>query len=82
MKVIDYDIIDHHMMNPNAEKNYADLRQRRFGKTWHRRIRCPIIKSRAELSETDRFITVDGDNIRADFLQQELNIRDDKIAPV
>ena len=80
MKVIDYDIIYLSYDEPNAEKNYADLLTKA---PWAKRVHGiegsdAAHKACAELSETDRFITVDGDNIiRADFLQQELNIKDD-----
>ena len=80
MKVIDYDIIYLSYDEPNAEKNYADLLTKA---PWAKRVHGiegsdAAHKACAELSETDRFITVDGDNIiRADFLQQELNISDD-----
>ena len=80
MKVIDYDIIYLSYDEPNAEKNYADLLTKA---PWAKRVHGiegsdAAHKACAELSETDRFITVDGDNIiRADFLQQELNISND-----
>ena len=80
MKVIDYDIIYLSYDEPNAEKNYADLLTKA---PWAKRVHGvegsdAAHKACAELSETDRFITIDGDNIiRADFLQQELNISND-----
>lgn len=75
-KVIDYDIIYLSYDEPNAEKNYADLCSK---VPWAKRVHGvkgsdAAHKACAELSETDRFITVDGDNIvHPNFLQQELN---------
>ena len=79
MKIIDYDIIYLSYDEPNAEKNYADLLTKA---PWAKRVHGvegsdAAHKACAELSETDRFITVDGDNIiRSDFLQQEVIIDD------
>ena len=79
MKIIDYDIIYLSYDEPNAEKNYADLLTK---VPWAKRVHGvegsdAAHKACAELSETDRFITVDGDNIiRSDFLQQEVIIDD------
>lgn len=62
---------------PNAEKNYADLLDK-F--PWAKRVHGvkgsdAAHKAAANLSETDRFITVDADNIvDADFFDQELEI--------
>jgi hypothetical protein len=78
-KVTDYDIIYLSYDEPNAEKNYADLVTK---VPWAKRVHGvkgsdSAHKACAELSETDRFITVDGDNIvRADFINQELDIDD------
>ena len=75
-KVIDYDIIYLSYDEPNAEKNYADLCSK---VPWAKRVHGvegsdAAHKACAELSETDRFITVDGDNIiHPNFLQQELD---------
>jgi hypothetical protein len=75
-KVLDYDIIYLSYDEPNAEKNYADLCSK---VPWAKRVHGvkgsdAAHKACAELSETDRFITVDGDNIvRPEFLQQEIN---------
>jgi hypothetical protein len=75
-KVLDYDIIYLSYDEPNAEKNYADLVSK---VPWAKRVHGvkgsdAAHKACAKLSETDRFITVDGDNIiRPEFLQQELN---------
>ena len=75
-KVIDYDIVYLSYDEPNAEKNYADLLSK---VPWAKRVHGvegsdAAHKACANLSETDRFITVDADNIvREDFLNQELN---------
>lgn len=75
-KVIDYDIIYLSYDEPNAEKNYADLCKK---VPWAKRVHGvegsdAAHKACANLSETDRFITVDGDNqIRAHFLNQEID---------
>ena len=77
MRIIDYDIIYLSYDEPNAEKNYADLLTKA---PWAKRVHGvegsdAAHKACARLSETDRFITVDGDNIiRPGFLQQELII--------
>jgi hypothetical protein len=75
-KPIDYDIIYLSYDEPNAEKNYADLCQK---VPWAKRVHGvegsdAAHKACAKLSETDRFITIDGDNrIRAEFLNQEID---------
>ena len=75
-KPIDYDIIYLSYDEPNAEKNYADLCQK---VPWAKRVHGvegsdAAHKACAKLSETERFITVDGDNrIRAEFLNQEID---------
>lgn len=78
-KVVDYDIIYLSYDEPNAEKNYADLCRKI---PWAKRVHGvkgsdAAHKACAELSETDRFITVDGDNIiREDFLNQEIDFEE------
>ena len=75
-KPIDYDIIYLSYDEPNAEKNYADLCKK---VPWAKRVHGvegsdAAHKACARLSETDRFITVDGDNrIREDFLNQVID---------
>jgi len=75
-KPIDYDIIYLSYDEPNAEKNYADLCQK---VPWAKRVHGvkgsdAAHKACARLSETDRFITIDGDNrIRPEFLNQEID---------
>ena len=78
-KVVDYDIIYLSYDEPNAEQNYADLCSK---VPWAKRVHGvkgsdAAHKACAELSETDRFITVDGDNIiNPDFLSQELDFEE------
>ena len=80
-KVTDYDIIYLSYDEPNAEKNYADLLTK---VPWAKRVHGikgsdAAHKACAELSETDRFITVDGDNtIRQDFINQVLDFDESK----
>jgi len=75
-RVIDTDIIYLSYDEPNAEQNYADLCKK---VPWAKRVHGvegsdAAHKACAELSETDRFITVDGDNrIRDDFLSQTID---------
>ena len=78
-KVVDYDIIYLSYDEPNAEKNYADLCSK---VPWAKRVHGvkgsdAAHKACAEISETDRFITVDGDNvIDQDFLNQEIDFQE------
>lgn len=75
-RVIDTDIIYLSYDEPNAEQNYADLCKK---VPWAKRVHGvkgsdSAHKAAANLSETDRFITVDGDNrIRDDFLSQTID---------
>lgn len=75
-RVTDYDIIYLSYDEPNAEKNYADLLSK---VPWAKRVHGvegsdAAHKACANLSETSRFITVDGDNIiKPEFLNQVLN---------
>ena len=75
-RVLDYDIIYLSYDEPNAEKNYADLCSKI---PWAKRVHGvegsdAAHKACAELSETERFITVDGDNIvLPEFLNQEID---------
>jgi len=81
VKIIDYDIIYLSYDEPNAEKNYADLLTK---VPWAKRVHGvegsdAAHKACAELSETDRFITVDADNIiNQDFINQELDFAEHK----
>ena len=78
-KVTDYDIIYLSYDEPNAEKNYADLCSK---VPWAKRVHGvegsdAAHKACAELSDTDRFITVDGDNIvDQKFLNQEIDFEE------
>jgi hypothetical protein len=78
-KVLDYDIIYLSYDEPNAEKNYSDLVSK---VPWAKRVHGvkgsdAAHKACAELSETDRFITVDGDNVvDSSFLRQEIDFKD------
>jgi hypothetical protein len=75
-RVLDYDIVYLSYDEPNAEKNYADLCKKI---PWAKRVHGvegsdAAHKACAELSETDRFITIDGDNIiNPDFLTKEFD---------
>lgn len=75
-KVIDYDIIYLSYDEPNAEKNYADLLTK---VPWAKRVHGvegsdAAHKACAKLSDTPRFITVDGDNtVHPKFLEQEID---------
>jgi len=77
-RVIDYDIIYLSYDEPNAERNYADLCSK---VPWAKRVNGvkgsdAAHKACAEISETDRFITVDGDNIiDPNFLQEEIDLK-------
>lgn len=81
LKIVDFDIIFLSYDEPNAEKNYADLVAK---VPWAKRVHGvegsdAAHKACANLSETDRFVTVDADNIvREDFLNQEVNFDDHK----
>ncbi len=76
-KILDYDIIYLSYDEPNAEKNYADLCRKI---PWAKRVHGvkgsdSAHKACARLSETDRFVTVDGDNIvDSKFFTQELDL--------
>lgn len=76
LKVTDCDIIYLSYDEPNAEENYADLLTK---VPWAKRVHGvegsdAAHKACARLAETDRFITVDGDNkIHKDFIKQEIN---------
>lgn len=80
-RVLDYDIIYLSYDEPNAEKNYADLCKKI---PWAKRVHGvkgsdAAHKACARLSETDRFITVDGDNIiHQDFLTKEFDFDENR----
>jgi len=75
-RVVDYDIIYLSYDEPNAEKNYADLVSKC---PWAEHVKGvkgsdSAHKAAAERSTTDRFITVDADNIiNDDFLNQVID---------
>lgn len=79
IKVVNFDIIYLSYDEPNAEENYADLLTK---VPWAKRVHGvkgsdSAHKACAKLSETDRFITIDGDNkIRETFINQELEFED------
>jgi len=76
-RVADYDVVYLSYDEPNAEKNYADLCSKI---PWAKRVHGvhgsdAAHKACAEISETDRLIIVDGDNVvNKDFLNQEFDI--------
>lgn len=78
-RVLDYDIIYLSYDEPNAEQNYADLCKKI---PWAKRVHGvegsdSAHKACARLSETDRFVTVDGDNrVREHFLTQEIDFEE------
>jgi hypothetical protein len=80
-RVLDYDIIYLSYDEPNAEKNYADLCKKI---PWAKRVHGiegsdAAHKECARISETDRFITVDGDNIiKQEFLTKEFDFDEHK----
>ena len=78
-RVLDYDVIYLSYDEPNAEQNYTDLCKKI---PWAKRVHGvegsdSAHKACANLSETDRFVTVDGDNrIREHFLTQEIDFEE------
>ena len=77
VKIIDCDIIFLSYDEPNAEKNYADLCSKI---PWAKRVHGvegsdAAHKECARISETERFVTVDADNIvNEKFFEQEINL--------
>ena len=78
-KVLDYDIIYLSYDEPNAEENYTNLLTK---VPWAKRIHGvegsdAAHKACAEISDTKRFITIDGDNqIDEQFLNQTINFQE------
>ena len=78
-KVLDYDIIYLSYDEPNAEENYTNLLTK---VPWAKRVHGvegsdAAHKACAKIAETDRFITIDGDNqIDEQFLNQTINFQD------
>ena len=79
IKIIDQDIIFLSYDEPNADQNYVDLCQK---VPWAKRVHGvkgsdTAHKACADISETEHFVTVDGDNqIDPNFLMQEINLND------
>jgi hypothetical protein len=84
IKIIDQDIVFLSYDEPNAEKNYADLCSKL---PWAKRVHGvdgsdAAHKACADVSETEYFVTIDGDNIiDTEFLQQEINIEQLGLTP-
>jgi len=80
MKIIEFDVIFLSYDEPNADLHYADLCNK---VPWAKRIHGvkgsdAAHKAAAQLSETDRFVTVDADNIVYNsFFNLDLNVRED-----
>lgn len=80
MHLNDIDIVYISYDEPNADKNYYDLLNKA---PWAKRVHGvkgsdSAHKAAAQLSETDRFISVDGDNIvDENFFDQELHFNED-----
>jgi hypothetical protein len=78
VKVLDCDIVYLSYDEPNAEKNYADLLKK---VPWAKRVHGvdgsdSAHKACARLSDTERMIVIDGDNIiREDFLKQKIEFK-------
>tara|TARA_B100001287_G_scaffold263515_1_gene254455 strand:+ start:7061 stop:7972 length:912 start_codon:yes stop_codon:yes gene_type:complete len=76
VRIAELDIIYLSYDEPNAEENYADLLSK---VPWAKRVHGvegsdAAHKACAKLSETDRFVTVDGDNtIKQEFINQVLD---------
>ena len=84
IKIIDQDIVFLSYDEPNAEKNYADLCRKL---PWAKRVHGvegsdAAHKACADISETEYFVTIDGDNIiDTEFLQQEIDIEQLGLTP-
>jgi hypothetical protein len=84
IKVIDQDIIFLSYDEPNAEKNYADLLAK---VPWAKRVHGvkgsdAAHKACSKLSDTEYFITVDGDNIvDPKFLEVEIDLDELGLTP-
>ena len=80
VRVRDYDIVYLSYDEPNAEENYADILK---VIPWAKRVHGvegsdAAHKACAELAETERFITIDGDNkVDPKFIEEELIFKDD-----
>lgn len=75
--ITEFDIVFMSLDEPNADKNYADLLKKA---PWAKRIHGiygsdACHKAAADVAETDRFITVDADNIvHEDFFSLEIDM--------
>jgi hypothetical protein len=80
IKIIEHDIIYLSYDEPNADQNYADLLTK---VPWAKRVHGvkgsdAAHKACANIAETERFVTVDGDNqIYDDFINNEIEVEDD-----
>ena len=80
MHLSDIDIVYISYDEPNADKNYSDLLNKA---PWAKRVHGvkgsdSAHKAAAQISDTDRFISVDGDNIvDPSFFDQELEFNED-----
>lgn len=79
MKIIEYDVVFLSYDEPNADLHYADLCNK---VPWAKRVHGvkgsdAAHKAAAELSETDRFVTVDADNIVYNsFFNLDLDVKE------
>jgi hypothetical protein len=82
MRTTDYDIIYLSFDEPNAEKNYSDLKHKYpAAKRVHGVVGSDAAhKACAAISKTDHFFTIDGDNIvRPEFFNLELPSHDETV---
>jgi len=79
-KVSDFDVVYISYDEPNAEKNWADLKSKC---PWAKRVHGvkgfdAAHNKAGQVSETDRVFTIDGDNrVRAEFFNEVLEIDDE-----
>lgn len=79
IRIPEQDVIFLSYDEPNAEKNYADLCQKI---PWAKRVHGvkgsdAAHKACADLSETEYFVTIDGDNrVKPEFLNVEIDLND------
>jgi len=84
IRVVEQDIVFLSYDEPNAEKNYTDLCQKI---PWAKRVHGvkgsdAAHKACADLSDTEHFITVDGDNIvNPEFLNVEIDLEELGVTP-
>lgn len=81
IRIADYDLIFLSYDEPNADQNYEDLKKKI---PWAKRVHGikgsdAAHKACADLSETNRFIIIDGDNIvDKKFIEQQINFSDEE----